>query len=314
MGRRTYKILAALLLLAGGSTYLWVRQEDRSNRPAPSQAASVGSGQSSDASGIAEQPGGLAHHWEATRASGDVDAIVLAFKQANDCLLYHAAVNGMRSMLEDERRGDLSNETVETLRMMDAESARYAFVVERLEGFCKGSDKRQLARGLSNALFEAAVRGNPDAQTCFLLMGPTPWLGSRLITEEAAEIERHIRHTSGFTQQALQRADPRVSVQALHRYVNTPNGHASWTDTVPMPDPVLTWRGARLAALRALPDQRADVESLLALFVKTGALSPADIQSADRWAQDTFERQFRGEGAINLYSAVPCYSSPELAP
>ncbi|MEA5665926.1 hypothetical protein VA603_00015 [Stenotrophomonas sp. MH1] len=159
MGRHTYKILAALLLLAGGSTYLWVRQEDGSNRPAPSQAASVDSGQSSDASGIAEQPGGLAHHWEATFASGDVDAIVLAFKQANDCLLYHAAVNGMRSMLEDERRGDLSNETVETLRMMDAESARYAFVVERLEGFCKGSDKRQLARARGRIESARAIAG-----------------------------------------------------------------------------------------------------------------------------------------------------------
>lgn len=314
--RRKCKIHAALLLVAGVSAYLWVGQESASTRSASSQVEPVESGQLSDstAGDAPERTSERARPWEAMRVSDDLDSLVLAFKQANDCLAYHAAMSEMRSMLEDERLEDLSNETMETLRAMDAESARYALLVERLEGFCKGSDKRQLAQVYSDAVLDAALKGNPDAQACFLLMGPSPWQESGPITQVPAKIELHFRHTPDFTQQALQRADPRVSVQALHRYVDTPSGHASWTDGLPMPDPVLTWRGARLASLRARPDQRPPIEFMLSLFGKTGVLSPADIQSSDRWAQNTFERQFRGAVAINVDSPVPCYSSQDLAP
>lgn len=314
--RHKYKILAALLLVAGGSAYLWGERDSESDRSASSQVTSNESGQLSDAGAgdVSQRPSERARHREATRGSGDLDSTVLTFKQATDCLAYHEAVSEVRSLLKDERLEDLSNETLETLRAMDTASARNVSLVERLEQFCKGSDKSQLARVFSNAVFDAALKGNPDAQACFLLMGPSPWQGSGPISGGTAEIRRHSQYAPEFTQKALQRADPRVAVRALHSYVASPTGHASWTDGLPMPDPVLTWRGARLASLRALPDQRAVIELQLSTFGKTGVLSPSDIQSADRWARGTFEREFRGEDAINVDSAVPCYSSQDLAP
>lgn len=314
--RHKYKILTALLLVAGGSAYLWGGQDSESNRSASSQVTSNESGQLSGAgTGDASQrPNESARHREATRGHGDSGSTVLTFKQATDCLAYHEAVSEVRSMLEDERLEDLSDETLETLRAMDTASARNVSLVERLEAFCKGSDRDQLARVFSNAVFDAALKGDPDAQACFLLMGPSPWQGSGPIPAAAAEIGRYSQHAPEFTQKALQRADPRVAVRALHSYVKSPTGHASWTDGLPKPDPVLTWRGARLASLRARPDQRAVIELQLSAFGTTGVLSPSDIQSADRWAQGTFEREFRGEDAINVDSPVPCYSSQDLAP
>src|SRR5690606_12557552 len=133
-------------------------------------------------------------------------------------------------------------------------------LVQRLDGFCKGSDKNQLAQVFSDAVFDAALKGSPDAQTCFLLMGPSPWQFSGAISAEKSELGRHSRYTPDFTQKALERADPRVAMRALSSFVNLPHGHASWTDGLPKPDPALTWRAARLASLRALPEQRARIE------------------------------------------------------
>lgn len=249
-----------------------------------------------------------------TRGNKDLDSIVRAFKLATDCLAFHDAVDEVNSLLKDESLGDLSTETLATLQRMDASSSRNVSLVQRLDGLCKGSDKNQLVHAFSDAVFEAAMKGNAEAQTCFLLMGPSPWQGSRSIPAEESEVGRYTTYAPGFTQKALERADPRIGVKVLASYVESSQGHASLNDRSPQPDPALTWRAARLASLRALPEQRSIIAYRLAAFRDAGGLSSLAVKQADDWAKEVFDREYAGQSPIDVDSPVECYSSPDLAP
>ncbi len=312
-------IPVVLLLVIGVGVALWLRLESDSMPFTTAQTvegdgAGLGGKPVQTSNGVLQQSSEWERRWLAARNSQDLDSVVLAFKQATDCLAYHDAVSKIQSMAKDNGLDDLSEETLSTLRNMDASSARHALLVQRLDGFCKGSDKNQLVQAFSSAVLDAALKGSPDAQTCFILMGPSAWQGSGSIPNADTIFRRHIQYTPEFTQKALERADPRVAVRSLYRYVASPQGHASWTDGLPKPDPALTWRAARLASLRAGPEQRADIEQELTVLGEMGVLSAEVIAEADDWAKRTFNAQFVGQAPINLDSPVPCYSSPDLAP
>lgn len=255
-----------------------------------------------------------ARTWAAARGNKDLGSIVRTFQQATDCLAFHDAVGEVNSMLKDESLGDLSKETLATLQRMDASSARNVSLIQRLDGLCKGSDKNQLVHAFSDAVFEAAMKGSTEAQTCFLLMGPSPWQGSRQIAAGEFEVRRYTTYAPGFTQKALERADPRIGVKALASYVESSQGHTSLSDGLPQPDPALTWRAARLASLRALPEQRSIIEYRLTVFRDAGGLSSLAVKQADDWAKEAFDREYAGQSPIDVDSPVECYSSPDLAP
>ncbi len=312
-------IPVVLLLVIGVGVALWVWLESDSMPVKTAQTvegdgAEVGGKPVQKSSDALPQSNEWERRWLVARNSQDLDSVVLAFKQAADCLAYHDAVNTIQAMGKDNGLDDISEETLSTLRNMGGSSARYALLVQRLQGFCKGSDNNRLVQAFSSTVLDAALKGSPDAQTCFLLMGPSAWQGSGSVPNADAIFRRHIQYTPEFTQKALERADPRVAVRSLYRYVASPQGHASWTDGLPKPDPALTWRAARLASLRAGPEQRADIEQELTVLGEMGVLSAEVIAEADDWAKRTFNAQFVGQAPINLDSPVPCYSSPDLAP
>lgn len=313
------KQIRAVVALAGVcviGAWLWWHVDPRqvgSSSEALDRGESVADGspvemRSSTSSDSSEWAG----RWVATRNNQDLSSVVNTFKVAADCLAYHDAASELSAMAADTRLDDLSKETLETLQNMDVSSARYVSLVQNLQGLCKGTDKNQLIQVFSNAVFDAALRNDPDAQTCFLLLGPSAWQGTGSIPEAKSEIGRYKEYTPAFTQKALERADPRVAAGALASYVASSMGHASWTDGLPKPDPVLTWRAARLASLRALPEQRARLEIELSEFGKKGVLSPSEITGADAWAAEVFEKEFSGQAPINIDVALPCFSSPDL--
>lgn len=248
-----------------------------------------------------------------TRGNQDLDSIVASFKDANDCLLYHGARREVDSILGDEQWNDLANLTPETLKNMDSSSERSVRIVQQLGALCNGSDERQLISVAREAVLTAALKGSPVAEACFVLFGPASWQGPGYPVMEPM-VDSYMQYATEFTNKALENGDPIVAPRALHRYIASPPLHPSEIDDLPKADPALTWRAARLASLRAQPQQRAVLERDLAEFAKQRLLSASDIARADSWAKETFDRQFSGQAPIDLDFPTQCYSSPGLAP
>lgn len=294
------------------------RQQD-TNPTAPPQTSSNGSSVATDdqdagsKSATKVESSEWARRREATRGTQDLDSIVGAYKGANDCLVYHSVLHEVDSMLNGKQWNDLSGETLVALENMDVTSARNLSIVRKLEAFCSGSDQRALAEVFSNAVFDAALRGKSDAEVCFVLSSISRLKSAESASSLESQVDRYLKYAPAFSQKALERGDPRVAVKALSRYVASPSVHPSWLDNLSTADPNLTWRVARLASLRSLPEQRARMEYDLSELGKRGVLSPSEITRADAWAVETFEREFSGQAPINVDSPVQCYSSPELA-
>ena len=235
------------------------------------------------------------------------------FKEASDCLLYHSALHELSAFRDDDRLDDLSSATLATLQGIDATSNRYLSIVRETERRCAGSDREALARVYEDAILRAALLGDPDAQSCFVIGPLSP---VRINSDESLAYfeKRYVKHAPEFTRRALERGDPRVAANALQRYVASPSLHHTLLDDTPKADPFLTWRMARLASLRALPEQRALLEERLNMFEALGLLQPDEISQADEWARASYEREFADQPQVDLSSQEPCYSSPDLAP
>ncbi len=315
--KNIYVVLVAIAVAAIGAA-LWWKLDEKSDVSPQVAVNGVGGGAAGmdgdGTSGSEADPSEWARRWAQTRDRKDLDSVVRSFKEANDCLAYHVSLREVDSILHDKEWDDLSRETQATLENMDASSARNVSVVRRLEKFCKGSDQRQLAEAFSSAIFNAALQGSPDAEACFVLVGPSPWQVPESGPSGKLEMDRYLKYAPAFSQRALERGDPRVAVTALYRYVASTPVHPSAIDDLPKSDPSLTWRVARLASLRALPEQRERIEFYLSEFGKKEVVSPSEITKADAWAAETYQREFSGQPSIDVDSPVQCYSSPDLAP
>jgi hypothetical protein len=258
-----------------------------------------------------------ARRYTARKNAVDVESVTRTFKEASDCLRYHAARHGLNSFLHDERLDDLSKETLATLKDLDADLRRSLSIVRQSEAFCIGSNPDTLAQVYIDAILTAALMGSPDAQSCFVIdqdSAPSETMSNS--AEWATFLEnRYLKNAPIFMQNALERSDPYVAGRALYQYIAAPPvDRPSTLEKMTKADPYLTWRAARLASLRALPDQRMRLEHRLALFKEENFLQPDDIKRADTWARETYERDFAGQPPLNLDSMAPCYSSPDLAP
>lgn len=312
--RHTKKTLVLLILIGiaviGAWQWSW-HQTDPAKLPSP---ADIVAPQGQFAPGITTATTDTSERARrpAIRNVNDVELVTRTFKEASDCLLYHSARHELDAILNDERLDDLSKETLATLQNLDATSSRYLSIARRTETACSGSDRDALAQVYTDAIFKAALLGNPDAESCFVI-SPSQLRTTSAAVSESIE-ERYLKYAPFFTQKALERGDPYIAARALYRYVASPGVHPTRRDDMQKADPYLTWRAARLASLRAVPEQRVRLERLLALLKEQNLLQPDEIKRAEDWARDTYEREFSGQPPINLDSHSPCYSSPDLAP
>ncbi|WP_132864817.1 hypothetical protein [Stenotrophomonas sp. ATCM1_4] len=313
-------VVVALVVAVVFGFWLWWRP---ANSVVPRMVSAEAAGEAdveSARAGDGPAPAGRtvwARRFATGQGAGDTDLLVSAIKDANDCLLYHVKRRELGYMVEDERWADLSSKTPETLRNMDASSAESLLVVQRLEGSCQDSDEAQLIALVNSAVFDAALKGNAEAESCFVLFGPAPGHGpGNPPSGESAEVllERYVKYAPEFGARALERGDPRVGVKALLAYTLPPPRHYSAVDELPKADPILTWRAARLASLRALPMQREMIDEALSKFAKMDVISPSEIEKGDAWAKEAFEREFKGQSPINVESPTDCYATPELVP
>lgn len=257
-------------------------------------------------------PGEAAEPQGARVNASDANALAGSFKQSNDCLLYHSARRELEYFLGDERLDDLSGRSLETLEGIDATSRKYISILWQTEASCAGSDQTAMALAYADAVLKAALSGNPDAQSCFVIGAPPP-LPKGAASGESWQ-DRYLRYAPVFTEHALQRVDPYVAARALYQHIASPSLHPSKMDELKPADPYLTYRAARLASLRALPAQRARLEGSLAAFKELNLLGPKLIEQADAWASAAYTRDYAEQPPLDLDSHAPCYSSPGLAP
>lgn len=248
----------------------------------------------------------------ARKNAHNVGSVARAFKDASDCLLYHSARHELKAFLNDERLDDISNETLATLENIDATSKMYLSIVRKTEAFCIGSDRDSLAQVYADAILTAALLGDADAESCFVIGSISPLEITSATSLEFFE-NRYLKYAPTFIQNALERSDPYVAGNALYRYIASDGVHPSRLDDLPKADPYLTWRAARLASLRVLPEQRTRLEGDLARLEKQNILQLDDIKRADAWARAAYEREFAGQAPIDLDAQAPCYSSPYFA-
>lgn len=309
--------LLSIILIAGIGTWQWLRGDLGPFRPQAGETveqelSAAAASRPARAAASADSSHSLQRRAIRGHAD-DIEGVTRAFKEARDCLAYHAVREELSTVLNDERLQDLSSESLASLERIDATTSRQLSIARLAERSCIGSDKKTLAEVYVDAIFKAALQGSPDAESCYVITGVSSIEAGSSLSLKLLE-ERYLKHAPAFTRNALERGDPYVAAYSLYRYSASEAMHPSRLDEVAKPDPYLTWRAARLASLRALPDQRMQLEHGLERFRQQNLLQPDEIERADAWAKATYRREFAGRPPIDLNSHVPCHSSPDLAP
>lgn len=303
-------VLTAIIVCLLAFTWVWLRKQ-------PEGASSVDALATADQENAVNPPEADGEKWvkrmAAWRAASDLSSVSKAFQESRRCVLYHAAIKEIDSELNDDRRGDLSGETLATLESMDSTTRWFLAILNQTKAMCAGSDERETATIYSDLLLRAALMGDQGAETCFVLTGQQVASESeRNEVSMAAQQFRYMEYAPTMTQNALERADPYVAAQALYRYVASSPVHPSRLDDLPKADPYLTWQAARLASLRAMPEQRARLEHRLEVFREQHHLQPDAIAKADEWAKAIYERDYAGQPAIDLDAPAPCFPGLDL--
>ena len=225
----------------------------------------------------------------------DLDAVIETFQESMQCHHYHDALELLQASINDPRKKDLTTLSLRDLTEMDDTLTLEQAVIDRAGALCEGSDRAAVERAYHLAMLDAALRGDPDAQTCFLRDGSdtrnwSPQEYQQLIGPRYAEYRR------SFTEAGLERADPYIGYWELYRYLRAtgPDPLPS-NPSEPLPDIVRIWEVARLASLRAPPELRLKVELRLSYAAERALISPEDIAAADVWAQATWEKEFSDE-------------------
>lgn len=222
----------------------------------------------------------------------DLDAVIETFQESMQCQHYYAALKMLQVAVNDPRKKNLSTLSLNELAEMDDTATLEQAVIDRTRALCEGSDRAAVERAYLYAMLDAALRGDPDAQTCFLRDGSLirNWSSQeywRLIGPQYYEYRKSFIHAG------MDRADPWVGFWELSRYLRaTGPDPLPMTSSEPVPDIIRIWEVARLASLRAPPYLRSMTEDMLNSVAERALISPEDIARADAWAQATWEKEF----------------------
>ncbi len=225
----------------------------------------------------------------------DLEAVIETFQESMQCHHYHDAVAYLQVISENPRNKDLGKLNLRDLEELNQDMARRQAIIDRASALCKGSDRIAVNRAYQRAMLDAALRGDPNAQTCFLKDGGDtrywdPQEYQQLVGYSDTDLN------SLFTKAGLERADPYVGYLEISRYMRAIGLEPlPTTPSEPSPDIVRVWEVARLASLRAPPYLRSMTEDMLNSVAERALISPEDIERADAWAQATWEKEFADE-------------------
>ncbi len=112
-----------------------------------------------------------ARHLAARGNRRDLDAVVETFQESMQCHHYHDAVAYLHVISKNPRNKDLTKLNLRDLEELDENMAGRQAIIDRASALCKGSDRIAVNRAYQRAMLDAALRGDPDAQTCYLRNG-----------------------------------------------------------------------------------------------------------------------------------------------
>lgn len=248
--------------------------------------------------------------------ASDLKSTIEIFKESGNCLQYFVALHEIAAAQGNDHLNSVPQAATPASGRIYPNLQRASSVLAQTKTFCSGSDEESVARVYMSSLLNAALLGDADAQSCFIITGaaiPSPKV--MLSGRYTQYLEsRYIEHSAVFTQSALERADPYVAENAIYKYIESPSLHPSARDNLPLPNPYLTFRAARLASLRALPEQSVSLQKSLTTFEKLDLLTDDEIASADEWAQATYARDYSNAPKLDLNRFTPCHSLKETTP
>ena len=248
--------------------------------------------------------------------ASDLRSTTETFKESGNCLQYFIALHEIATNQDNGHLNSTPQAATPTLAGTNPNLQKASHVLQQTEFFCSGSDEESVARAYMSSVLNAALLGDADAQSCFIITGAAVPSPKAMLSGKYTQYleSRYIEHAAAFTQSALERADPYVAENAIYKYIESPSLHPSARDTLPLANPYLTFRAARLASLRALPEQSASLQKILATIEKLDLLTHDEIASADEWAQATYERDYSDSKKLDLNRFTPCHSLKETTP
>lgn len=256
------------------------------------------------------------HRLAARGGASDLESISQTFKDSGNCLRYFVALHEVRAIQGDDRLNDLSKETLKTVDSMDESLKQSLSVLEKTKALCAGANQELVARTFMTSVLDAAIKGDADAQSCFVVTGaviPSP--EAMLSGKYTRYLEtRYLQHANKFTKLALERADPYVAKKIVLQFTTSPSSQPSLQDNPTRLDPALILRAARLASLRALPEQRQSLEDSLSEFERLKLIPDNEIRRANDWAETIYAREFYDKPKLDLNSFGSCSSLQETSP
>lgn len=159
-------------------------------------------------------------------------------------------------------------ESLKTVDGMDESLKQSLSVLEKTKALCAGANQT-VARTFMTSVLDAAIKGDADAQSCFVVTGaviPSP--EAMLSGKYAIFGNSAVAACKSILKLALERADPYVAKKIILQFTTSPSSQPSLQDNPTRLDPTLILRAARLASLRAPPEQRQSLEDSLSEFEK----------------------------------------------
>lgn len=240
-------------------------------------------------------------------AANDPESIVETFKESGNCLYYFIA----RSVADKNHSGE---------GLTPERKLLWQSTLKKTETLCHGANEETVARVFMASVLEAARQGNADAQSCFVISRSNfPTANDELSARYRKYLQtRYVEYGPAIIQSALERGDPYVADMLISRHFS--NGlvadNPRTEETIPPPDPYLTFRAEQLALYRVPPESpsHADIEKSLSRFIELEIISDDEILRAEEWAKATYAREFANAPSIDPSKQTPCHSIEGDAP
>lgn len=238
--------------------------------------------------------------------SSNIDEMVHLFKTANDCLLYRQSISEIENISKSDNI-QMSEDIPEgVLNEIDVTSSRNAEIIESMHETCRHSDTAELADVSIRTQLRAALLGSSVAQVCYVSLGYDSWpIGN---TQKSKYREDYLKYAPVFMEDSLQREEPYLIYKAIYSYTQTNMGHDP-EGTAMKIDPVLVWRYARLASIRANEDDRKILEGQLEILRNMNIISAGDISRQDSIALNIYSSKYSSHPRIGLDYPSICFNS-----
>lgn len=238
--------------------------------------------------------------------SSNIDEMVHLFKTANDCLLYRQSISEIENISKSDNIQMSEGISEGVLNEIDATSSRNAEIIESMHETCRNSDTAELADVSIRTQLRAALLGSSVAQVCYVSLGYDSWpIGN---TQKSKYREDYLKYAPVFMEGSLKREEPYLIYKAIYSYTQTNMGHEA-EGVIEKIDPVLVWRYARLASIRANEGDRKILEGQLEILKDMNIINASDIRRQDSIALNIYSSKYSSHPRIVLDYPSLCFNS-----